>query len=369
MSERFNKWLYNALYDAYLEARKGKRKTADEHKFEVNEYANLLNLYQTIIDRTYEPSRGITFLISRPVMREIFAAPFRDRIVHHFLYKVSNDWWDRHFIDSSFSCRDNKGTLYAQKTLEKHIRRATQNYTRPGFVMKIDLKGYFMSLERKKLYKLVLWGLDRQFEGRKDELYETVKFLWGKVIFDDPTRGVKVRGNPRGWRKLPRDKSLFTQPAGRGIVIGNLTSQLMSNIMLNQLDRFITMKLGYKYYGRYVDDAYIIVSMEQKEQLLRDIKVIEEYLKSLGLTLHPKKRYAENTKHGVPFLGVVVHEGYIVPGNRVKKNCRQAFTYFAEGRGELESVISYLGHLEHINSKKFLKKVFDELGWDFGDER
>lgn len=365
-NDNFEEWLYAELYRAYLDARKGKRGTADEHKFELNDFTNLYNLRESIINRTYAPSRGITFLVHRPVIREIFAAPFRDRVVHHFLYNVSNDWFDSHFVESSFSCRKKKGTLYAQQTLAKHVRRATKNYTKPAFVVKIDLRGYFMSLERRKLYQLVVNGLDQQFADHKGKLYHTAKFLWHQIIFDDPTRGVKVRGSIKGWRKLPRDKSLFTKHGEHGIVIGNLTSQLMSNIMLNQLDRFITMKLGYKYYGRYVDDAYIVVPQNKKPQLLRDIKVIEKYLREeLHLTMHPKKRFAGDTKKGIEFLGAVIYEGYIVPGKRIKRNCRSAFRKCAEGRGDPDNIVSYLGHLSHINSKKFLKKAFDELGWEY----
>ena len=365
----FRQELLHRLHRAYLEARKGKRKTNDEHRFEINDTENLMNLCDSIISRTYRPSRGIAFLISRPVRREIFAAPFRDRVVHHLLYDISNEWWDRRLIDASFSCRNNKGTLCGIKTLEKHLRRATHNYTREAFIAKLDLQGYFMSLDRSRLFSLIKKGLGEQFHHNlKNPLYRTVLFLWKQIIFDDPTKGVIIRGNPEGWKKLPRSKSLFAQPRGRGIVIGNLTSQLISNIFLNQLDRYITMKLGYKYYGRYVDDFYIIVPMDKKDQLLRDLKLIEKFLKNLGLTLHPKKRYFQSSKKGVEFLGSVVYEGYIVPGRRIRRNTREAFRKVAEGHRDLESVVSYLGHLKHINSDKFLKTAFDEFGWDYQPE-
>lgn len=358
----FPDYLLHELWRAYLAARTGKRKTTDEHRFELNAFENIAILKDDILHRTYKPSRGVCFIIHDPVTREIFAAPFRDRIVHHFLYNISYDWWDKRLITDSYSCRIGKGTLYGQKRLAHHIRSVTDNFTKPAFAIKADLQGYFMSLDRKILVQRINWGLERQFEGDYGQLYHTVKYLWKEVIMDDPVKGVKIRGKWSDWDTLPPTKSLFYQPKGKGIVIGNLTSQVLSNIYLDQLDRFITITLKYKHYGRYVDDFYIIVPENQKAQLLRDMEVIKNYIASLGLTLHPKKLYKQSTKHGVPFTGVVVHEGYIVPGNRVKGKCVKAFYNFVAGHGSAETIQSYLGHLEHINSIKFLKKLFDDLG-------
>ena len=89
---------------------------------------------------------------------------------------------------------------------------------------------------------------------------------------DDPCRDVRRKGWPQDWRNVPDAKSLFKQPAGVGIVIGNLTSQLLSNIYLDQLDRFVTQTLGWKAYGRYVDDFYIVVAEEDLPRVLKDVE-------------------------------------------------------------------------------------------------
>ena len=364
-SLNFPNFLFDELCKAYLEARKGKRKTNDEHRFELNAYENILLLRNDILNRNYKPSRGVCFIIHDPVIREIFAAPFRDRVVHHFLYNICYDWWDKRLIEDSYSCRVNKGTLYGEYRLAHHIRSATNNFKTPAFAIKADLQGYFMSLDRERLVERINWGLGRQFKNNYNELYKTVKYLWREIIMDDPIKDVKIRGKWSDWDALPPSKSLFYQPEGKGIVIGNLTSQILSNIYLDQLDRYITLSLGYKHYGRYVDDFYIVVPETQKSQLLNDMELIKNYISSLGLTLHPNKLYKQSTKYGVPFTGAVVHEGYILPGKRVKGKCRKAFYSFMNDKNNIESVQSYLGHLEHINSRKFLKQLFDELGWDF----
>lgn len=363
--ENFSEWLYKELYKAYMEARKGKRGTADEHVFEMNEMENLLNLRDSIMDRTYEPSRGIAFVTRKPVIREIFAAPFRDRVVHHFLFNMVGDWWDRRLIYDCYSCRKNKGTWFGVYRAAEHIRKASQNYTRKTYVVKLDIKGYFMSLPRQALFERVIWGLDRQMP-EKNELYKTLRFLWGKVIFDDPTINVAKKGKRRDWKDLPKSKSLFSQKPGKGIVIGNLSSQLLSNIYLDRLDRYVTMNLGYKHYGRYVDDFYIIATEEEYEKVKGDIKKIEKFLKDeLELTLHPNKRYLQDASKGMAFLGTVIYPGRIVAGKRVVKNFRKGVIEFENGIKNAETVVSYMGFMKNLNGKRTIEKVFDEAGWEY----
>ncbi len=361
----FENYLAEQLFRAYQEARKGKRKTFDEHNFELNDAKNLYNLRKDILNRTYLPSPSEAFIIHDPVIREIFAAPFRDRIVHHFIYDVTYNWWDKRFIPDSYSCRENKGTLYGIKRFEKHARSASNNFKNPLFIAKLDIQGYFMSLKRTRLYERAVWGLDKQFQNDKNQLYWTIRFLWEKVIFDDPVKKMRIRGKWKDWEKLPKSKSLLHQPPGQGIVIGNLTSQLLSNVYLDQLDRYVTFDLNYKHYGRYVDDFYIIVDLKDKNKLLNDIPRIEAYLKMIGLVLHPKKRTFVTLDQGVNFLGSTLYNGYKIPGKRLKSNTKNTFIHFAEGHADIESVVSYLGHLKHLNSRTFLQALFDSLGWDY----
>ena len=379
---RFARFLLHELWVAYDTARKGKRHTVDEHRYELNAMEDTIDLRDSIMRRYYKPSRGVAFIVRDPVIREIVAAPFRDRVVHHFLYNICADWWDRRFIPDSYSCRKGKGTLYGQKRLAHHLRQVTENYTIPAYAVKLDIQGYFMSLDHKKLYERILWGLEQQFYHNtrpdkengirchpddRDRLYGTLKYLWHEVIFDEPMREIAIRGKRSDWKQLPPSKSLFNQPPGRGIVIGNLTSQLLSNIFLDQLDRYVQFDLGYKHYGRYVDDFFILVPMDKHEQLLRDVKVIEKYLRSeLKLTLHPKTQYKQPADKGIPFIGAVVYPRFIIPGKRVRNNCyRAAYKLATNGEGDIDGFVARMGNMKHINSRKFLKQVFDTFGWEF----
>ena len=366
MEASFTNYLQEKLFIAFKEAKRGKRATRDEQRFELNADENLMLLRRDLLDRTYTPSRGTAHIIHRPVMREIFAAPFRDRVVHHYIYDAVYDWWDRRFIYDSYSCREGKGTLMGIRRLDYHIRSASRNYAEKVYILRLDIQGYFMSLPRRELYERALLGLTRQYAGRMDSPeFRLLKFLWQQIIFDDPVKGVVRKGRLSDWDIMPSNKSLFRQEPGVGIVIGNLTSQLLSNIYLDMLDRFVVYDLGYKHYGRYVDDFYIVVTEAEMPQLLRDVWAIEGFLRLHKLTLHPHKRMLTTAERGVPFLGAMVHQGYILPGERLKRNFRKACVKVQAGTKDIETLVSYLGHVEHFDKIMFLADEFERVGLEY----
>ena len=368
----FRTWLITELTIAFREARKNKLGTFNEHQYEVNWQENIVQLADSILQRTYEPSGSVSFIIFDPMVREIFAAPFRDRVVHHFLYRMQAEWWDRRFIYDSYSCREGKGTLFGIERVQKMMKQASNDFTKDAYVLKNDIKGYFMSLPRKKLYLRIKWGLDKQFAMFKTdragyELYMTCLFLWHQVIMDDPAPKSYRRGNASDWESLPPEKSLYNRDAGQGIVIGNLTSQLASNIYLDQLDRYIKYDLGYEYYGRYVDDFVRIVPAEQYEKALRDNKKIEAFMRdNLELTLHSKKVYVQPVDKGVNFIGCRIYPHTLYPSNRLQQKLDQAVRKFVETKGaNMATLLSYLGLMQHLNAHKFIKKVFARYGLDY----
>lgn len=366
-------WLLEELTVAFRDARKGKIKTCDEHSFELHWLKNLVNLRDSILEYRYEPSASVAFVIFDPMVREIFAAPFRDRVIHHFLYNMQAGWWDRRFLYDSYSCRVGKGTLFGMQRAQRFMQKATDNYTKKAYIVKLDIRGYFMSLPREKLYERVNWGLKRQFADVMNDrmgyqIYKICDFLWRKVLFDDPVSKAWKRGPVTNWNSgvLPPKKSLFGQPPGQGIVIGNLTSQLVSNIYLDQLDRYIFYDLGYKNYGRYVDDFFIMVPEEEYGRLKNDIPRIEYFLNmKLGLTLHKQKRYYQEVKKGMSFLGARVYPHCLYPSDRLQKKFRLASIGLMYGYKDTESIVSYLGIMMHLDANKLKKEVFDTNGWDF----
>lgn len=254
------------LFKAYYDARRHKRNTRNQLLFEVNLEENLVNLRDELMERTYKVGRSTCFIIEDPVKREIFAADFRDRVVHHLVYNYIMPVFEKTFITDSYSCRKGKGTLYGVKRLEHHVRSCTNNYNNMAYALKMDIQGYFMNINRKRLLDNVMKDLMNyscrksdtgQCWGRKLD-YSLIFFLLEEIILADPTKNCIIKGKKSDWYGLPDNKSLFKTPADCGLPIGNLTSQLFSNIYLNRLDQMIKRQLREKHYGRYVDDSYII---------------------------------------------------------------------------------------------------------------
>lgn len=354
------------LFIAEQQARKGgKRKTYDTHIFEVNLHENLAKLRDALWEYEYRPSRGTAHIIFKPVQREIFAAPYPDRVVQHWVVNNIDPWWDHRLIVDSYSCRVGKGTLYGIQRLRHHILSASHNMERLVYVIKLDVTGYFMHIKRDVMYRRVVWGLDKQFEGHYDKRYKMLKHAIREIVFDEPVRGVKIQGSLNDWRNLPEDKSLFCQPPGQGMVIGNLTSQDFSNIYMDVLDRFVTIKLGWKHYGRYVDDFYFVVTEDELSQAKRDIRAIATFLNGIGLMLNYKKTRIIPAWQGVPFLGMVVKGHAILPGRRLMANFGNTAYKLVGGLGTPESIVSYLGLLCHVDGGKATNKLFNEVGWEY----
>ena len=264
--------------------------------FEMDFERHLVELAGEIRERSYKVMPCTAFLVKKPVLREVFAADFRDRVVHHLLANDIEPLVNRSLITDCYSCREGYGTSFGIDRIEHHARSCTDNYTRRGYVLTMDIQAYFMSINRALLYakmeELIGRSLYRKNgEGRlwKDVLdVEQLRFLLKTIIHHDPVQGCQINGDADEWDLLPRSKSLFHSPPGCGLPIGNLTSQLFSNVYLNELDHYIKRDLGMKHYGRYVDDFYVM--HRDKEVLKELLPVISAFLKEkLQLTLHPDK--------------------------------------------------------------------------------
>jgi len=312
-----NQQLLLDLFRAYFDTRKNKRRTANALAFEAGYESKLFILYEEIINRKYKIGQSICFMVEKPVKREIFAADFRDRIIHHLIFNYINPIFERHFIKDSYSCRIGKGTSEGIKRVNHFIRSCSLNYQKDCYILKLDIQGYFMAMDRDILYRKIENKLRTVRNANFD--VDLMLYLIYEVIYNDPTKNCHIKGSRNDWKGLPKSKSLFFSKKGKGFPIGNLTSQLFGNIYLDDLDHFVREKLEIKYYGRYVDDMVFIHN--DKEFLKLAVRKIREYLKAeLGLTLHPKKIYLQNFKNGVYFLGVFIKPYRIYIGKKTKNN-------------------------------------------------
>lgn len=356
------------LFRAYKDARKHKRKKRKQIEFEMDLETHLIDLRNELWERTYTPGASMCFIIREPKKREIFAAQFRDRIVHHLYFNYASPMFERTFISDSYSCRKGKGTHYGVKRLVSHIRSCSDNYRKKCYVLKCDIKGYFMNINRRKLLNICNDCLEKMTLHKSsvawkkwEEIvdFEFVKYLGAVIIMNDPVKNCILNGNESDWEGLPESKSLFKTAKGSGLPIGNLTSQLFSNVYMNVFDQFVKRQCGQLHYGRYVDDVYIVG--ESKTELRNLIGVLKIALKNkLNLKLHPDKTLIKNVKYGVEFLGVYVKPYREYVRNSTKKRIMSAMNRlsgFVDKRMEY-SVNSYLGIMSHYKSYKLRQKIF-----------
>ena len=159
------KQLLNDLFRAYYDARKNKRNKINSLAFEIDYEKQLFKLADEIWDYRYEPEPSVCFISDYPVKREIFAASFRDRVVHHLIYNYISPIFEKRFINDAYSCRPGKGTSYGIKRLDHFIRSCSENYKKDCYVLKLDIKGYFMSMNRSVLYEKTVKTLQKVWGG------------------------------------------------------------------------------------------------------------------------------------------------------------------------------------------------------------
>ena len=368
MPNNYNQQLLLDLFRAYFDTRKNKRKTANALAFEADYEEKIFKLYDEIINRKYEIGQSICFIVQKPVKREIFAADFRDRIVHHLIFNYINPIFERHFIKDSYSCRVGKGTSEGIRRAEHFIRSCSENYQKDCWILKLDIQGYFMAMDRNILYGKIENKLRLVKNANFD--VDLILYLIHKVIFNDPTKNCYIKGKREDWQGLPKSKSLFFSEKGKGLPIGNLTSQLFGNIYLDELDHFVREKIGVKHYGRYVDDMVFV--HKDKEFLKVVVSRIRDYLKiELGLTLHPKKIYLQNFLKGVYFLGVFIKPYRIYIGRKAKHNFYEKIRIWNEVVekqdlvGKIKKFIacanSYLGIMKHCKTYNLRKKLLTKF--------
>ena len=350
------------LLDLHAAFQSAKRKKAGKpyvRVFEKNLDANINSLADDLINRTYQPEPSSCFVVQRPKKREVFAAQFRDRVVHHLYFNYTHKLFERTFIADTYSCIEGRGTHYGIDRLKKHIRQESMNWQRDCYVMKLDIRGYFMHIDRQRLLEIAT-GTLRKMAGRVDGMdMDFLLWLTEQIVMLDPKTSCKIIGTAKEWEGLDKNKSLFHTSDGCGLPIGNLTSQLFSNVYLNELDQYCKRTLGCKHYGRYVDDAYIVST--DKEWLLSLVPKIRDFLKDrLHLELHMGKTQVLNVRRGVEFLGA-----YILPYRTyISNESLRRMMEQMEGMGNISnesmyhSVNSWLGVLSHYDSFNIRCELF-----------
>lgn len=281
---------------------------------------NLILLHDSLSDKTYKHSGYHAFKISDPKPRDIHKASVSDRIIHHAVYRVLYPFFDKKFIYDSYSCRFNKGIFKALGRFKDFVFKVSKNNIEDCWVLQCDIKKFFASIDHQILKNI----LAKYINDKK------VLWLLDQIINSFNTAGEK----------------------GKGLPLGNLTSQLLVNIYLNELDNFVKRKLKIKYYIRYADD-FLILNKNKifLEKIIVDISYFLE--ENLKLTLHPSKVLIKNINSGVDFLGWVNFCNFRVLRTSTKK---RMFKKIKNNKNYL-ALRSYLGLLGHGSTKKLKNQI------------
>lgn len=283
------------LVDAWLDCRRNKRHTASALAFERNVEANLCALRAELLDGSYTPGPSICFVVTHPRAREVWAADFRDRIVHHLLYNHIASRFHASFIHNSCACIPGRGTLFAARQLERAVRSVTQNWRVPAHYLKLDLANFFVAIDKRTLFG--------QLAAKVHEPFWLA--LTRTILFHDPRQAFEYRGNPALLQRVPAHKRLTNSPPDTGLPIGNLSSQFFANVHLDALDQFCKHQLGARHYVRYVDD---FVLLHHSPQWLNDARTrIAAWLpQHLGARLNHGKTILQPVARGIDFVGHVL---------------------------------------------------------------
>ncbi len=307
------------LLAAWREFVVGKKSKMDVREFSNNLLDNIIELHIDLAEYTYRHGGYQAFNISDPKPRNIHKASVRDRLLHHALYRVLYPFFDRTFIADSYSCRLGKGTHRALNRFRDFSRQVSKNSTRTAWVLKCDIRKFFASINHAVLLEVV-----RRYIPDEDTVW-----LVDSIV-----------------------RSFYSVRPSVGLPLGNLTSQLLVNIYMNEFDQFVKHRLKAKYYIRYADD-FVLLSQD-KNWLQGILPHVKFFLQDrLKLTLHPNKVSIDTVASGVDFLGWIHFPAYRVLRTATK---RRMLKRVSGGLNE-QAAQSYLGLLGHGNAYKLRAAV------------
>jgi len=336
---------FNNLWWSFKKGAKGKRSQSSVADFENYLEENLLNLQDELRDGSYQPGAYQSFHIHDPKKRLISAAPFRDRVVHHALVSVIQPIYERKFIYDTYANRVGKGT-------HKALDRCTQYLRRFRYVLHMDVRQYFPSIDHA-----ILWEILGQTIA-DERLLELCRVIIAS--------GQDIHRENYEMTYFPGD-TLFATARPRGLPIGNMTSQFWANVYLNGLDHFVKRQLKCRGYVRYVDD--LLLFADSKEELHAWRAAVIDYLADLRLTIHEKRAQPRPVSMGVPFLGFQVFPTYrrlkrqkvITSRRRMKTRLRE----YKHGEIDYEqlqaSLLGWHNHARYGDTWGLQQAIFDEL--------
>ena len=296
--------------------------------FERNQTANISSVVKSLIEGTYEPDNYIQFSVYEPKERTVYAPQFTDKLVQMMVHLSIKDIYQRAFINDSYACIEGGGTHRAAKRIRHYLAKARWQYGERAHIIKLDIRKYFHTIDRTVLKRI----LRKKLKCRRT--------LW------------------------LLDTIIDSSPGELGLPLGNVTSHILANIYLNELDQWVKRRLRAKYYVRYMDDACLVVPDKAAASLV--MEAIKEYLRRhLQLEANPDKTKLFPLAQGVNMVGYKIWPTHMLLRNdskkRIKRKLKAMPGLYREGKMTKEKaeqmVNSWLGHAQHANSYSFIQKI------------
>lgn len=312
------------LLQAYAEFVNGKRNKPDVQAFGRNLMDNLSDLHEELKNKTYHHGPYHAFSVADPKPRSIHKANVRDRVLHHAIYRMLYPFFDNVFIYDSYSCRQNKGTHKALDRFKLLAHRVSNNHARTVWILKGDVRKFFASVDQE-----ILLGILSTY----------------------------IRDSDIFWLLKEILQSFYSTVPGKGLPLGNLTSQLLVNIYMHEFDYYVKHFLKAKQYIRYADD-FVFLSDDRQwlEEQIPKIEVVLEQL--LRLSLHPDKVYIRSIASGVDFLGWV----HFPEHRTLRSATARRMIRRVQKSPKPPTINSYLGLLQHGNSYELTNMILNDYG-------
>ena len=358
--ELFN---YETIYRGHMCGRKAKRDKRPLVLFEMSMLNHLADLHDRIQLGKYKSAKYSTFIVKVPKMREIQTQPYDNRVLQHVLCdNVLTPYFTKRTIIDNAACQQGKGMHFALDRFEKMLRTFVRKHGVTGYFLKCDILKYFPSIPHKRLKEIICSHI----------VDDRIKLLIEDII--------------EGYHTKPAFLDKYDIPyrgngdlTGRGIPIGNQTSQIFGMFYLNKVDRLIKERLRIKVYSRYMDDFVLL--HEDKEYVKHALEEIVKVVEYLGLKFNSKTQIIP-IKNGITYLGfrfIITPTGKIirtvkkVTKKRMRSRAKILKKAYLDGTIPIErvqaSLAAFHGHLNGSDSNNFEQELKRKLTFKTEEEK
>lgn len=359
---------YNEFIDYYRKCRQKKRRKASPLIFEHNQVEELITLCHELNMGDYLQRTSIAFIITRPKVREVIAADFRDRVAQTILVQKLLPYMERYLHPDSYACRVKRGGLASARQFRRYVYEVSEGYTVDCWLFSLDIQAFFPSIDTAYWTDKLLEFVDERYEEAD---ISVVKYLIKQIYLYEPQTNCVKMSPDWMWGLLDPAKSMLYGKAPHiGLAIGNVTAQFLALFVTTKV-LYRMSEMGVKFVC-YTDDIKGVV--RDKDKFLRSLPEIRAMFEDeCHLHLHPKKFDIQHYSHGIRVGAFKVRFDRLLPNDRVAHNFKFKVGQAIKKANEDEKYIykhkedvmafvnSYLGMLKHCNSYRLRSSQIERL--------